>query len=273
MNRTTFTSALRAAIARPFGSRALVTASLACALAQAGASASAEQFEYKGVDATYQQIKMDLYLTRISATTFDATGTIYLGNYIASVKGTFTGSSLNALVATQRIPVTGTLSGGALGRGSLAVRTGNVLLGNRSYMLSFRLAAIGGPGVQPPPQPQPQPQPKPAPMDFHGTAGFGYTKVDLNMHFQPNGNGTYAVTGRANVHTIRPQIVDTNLQIAGTYNPNSAPARFPVTGAPPQSKGNTPMLGCTLQGKKLQCQMTGMPSIGIYNLYITAVAP
>ena len=105
-------------------------------------------------------------------------------------------------------------------------------------------------------------------MNFSGSAGFGYTKVDLNLHFQPNG-GSYVVNGTATVRSIRPTVQTTVLNISGTYRPGQSFAPLTITGAPYPS---TPGFTCTLNGSTLATQMTGMRPLGIYSLYITAVA-
>ncbi len=243
--------------------------------------ASAEQYFYKGHDATYPNIQMELYITKASGPGYDATGSIYVGNIRYQVKGTFSGTSLSATVAyplqysgtAARVPVTGSLSGGALGRSTLSASTGNVLISGKYYMLKFMLTP---PATVPVPVPVPGPRPGPAPaptvaQDFRGSASFGFTKVELLMHFQPNGTA-YRVSGQATVHSVRPRDQTTVLRIAGAYSPGSVPARMTVTGAPP-APGTNPLLTCTLHGKTLNCQMTGMPALGITNLYITAKAP
>ena len=97
---------------------------------------------------------------------------------------------------------------------------------------------------------------------------YGYTRVELRLHFQPNG-GTYVVTGTAMVNAVRPYVKTTVLNISGTYSPGASHAPLTITGAPYPS---TPGFTCTLNGSSLATQMTGMRPLGIYSLYINATA-
>lgn len=246
-----------------------VTAGGAAVALTAGAPAQAQQSLYHGVDTRFHIFKMDLYLTRLRSGAIDATGSIYQGNNRYSVKGSFAGSTLTAGVTypigfgAVTTTVLGTLTGGGVGQGVLAVATGLLPTGSGAFnALAFRLTPPATAIVTPPPALPP------VPSDVRGTAGFGYTKVDLSLHFTPSG-GVYRVSGQMTVHSIRPQIVTTVMQISGTYIPSSVPARFAISGAPAVA-GNNPVLTGIFSGQTLNCQVTGIPSIGITSLYIAA---
>jgi hypothetical protein len=132
--------------------------------------------------------------------------------------------------------------------------------------LKFTLLPVGGGGSGGGPGPGAQ-QPL-VPMTFQGGAGFGYTLVNLSLHFQPNGQ-TYAVSGAITVNQANP-VGTALLRVAGTYNPASVPAQLTVTGVPPGG-GGTPLLTCTQTGtNRLDCRLSGLPSLGINSLGIIA---
>ncbi|HLJ55429.1 MAG TPA: hypothetical protein VKT77_10355 [Chthonomonadaceae bacterium] len=231
--------------------------------------AGAQQTLYRGVDNRYSNIKLDLYLTRQRNGTIDATGSVYLAaRFQYFIKGTFSGSTLTAGLtynAAAGVPaavgVTGTLTGGGIGGGVLNVTTGPVPTGQGIFnALSFALTPNGAPINRP--------APIQFPTDVRGTAGFGYTQVTLALHLAPNGSA-YLVTGTLTVHSLRPQNSTTTMQVAGTYNGSGQPVRLIVRGYPAIAPNN-PILSATFTGQQANCQLTGLPSLGITNLYIVA---
>jgi hypothetical protein len=252
------------------------------AVAPRPASAQVVRYEYRGLYPLYANLRitMDLHLTSTPGGGFDVTGSIYdrylfSGSHGFTVKGTFSGGMMAAgATATGGVfltPVTGALVGGGLGTGMLDITGGVVPMYNTPIDLTlFALAPVGSPVSTPTPTPTPTPAPSPSMLDFHATAGFGYTRVDLFMRFQLIGlqssGGVYQVSGVVTVHALRPPS-DTVLQVSGTYLPSAVPAPFTVTGAP---AGSNPLLTATRIGAgTLDCQLTGIPSLGITSLYLT----
>ncbi len=240
--------------------------------------AAAQLYHYKGRDATYRNIQMELYLKSMPGAPFSATGNIFVGNYSFPVKGTFAGTALTATIVYPgqysgtaiRPSLTGTLRG-ALGTGDIAVMTGYVQIGGAAYMLAFDLMPQN---ASPAPGPGPAP---PAPpfasgtRNFGGAASFGYTRVLLNLRFLATGPYTYSVSGNVTVIALRPQSVTHILPVWGTYDTRAIPASLTVANAP---SGNHPHFGCTITGPKvLTAQLTGIPSLGINNLYFTCRVP
>src|SRR5690349_14426221 len=126
----------------------LTAAGATVALTTAAPAAHAEQVLYRGVDARYSNIKMDLYLPRPgSSGIYDATGSVYLGStFRYTVKGTFSGSALTANVSyvlgsvPASVGLSGGLSGGPVGKGTLTVATGMVPTGSGAFnSLTFTL--------------------------------------------------------------------------------------------------------------------------------------
>jgi hypothetical protein len=202
------------------------------------------------------------------------TGTITCGNLSAFVMGTYSGGTFRGAVSyngaysgTGVLPhLSGTLSGGGSTPGTLSVRPFALTFNNQTTWLTFTLDPVTGPAAGAPAAPPP-----PAPphfQTFHSNVGFGYTRVDLVMEFEPKG-GVYQVVGRATVHSLRPRDETTVLSISGFYNPGAGPTPFAITGA--RGPNDRPRFtGSIAPGGVFGGQMSGMPSLGITSLFFSA---
>ena len=248
---------------------ALVLATLV--LSPVREAAAQANWAYRG--ALSSNFRMELTLSGTPGTG-TATGVIRSGtNQAALVRGTyrggaFTGTATYGGTASGTAfvqPISGGLSGGGSTPGTLSLRPFPLVFNRQTSTLTFTLspATSSGGGTTPPPSPSPLRS-----QDFHSNVGFGYTRVDLKMHFQLNGN-VYQVSGQAVVHSLRPRDQTTVLQISGTYSPHAGPTPFAITGArgPNDHPGFT---GSIAPNGSFGGQMTGIPSLGINSLFFSA---
>ncbi len=262
------------------------------------ASAQPASYNYQGLDTQNPSINNILMVLTLkpnpsSPGGYDVQGTIQRAAghpQTIAVTGTFSRFTrllvAKATWTDQGLPgngtVGGSISGGELGTGTIAVTTSiRVPLGTGPFStlsrpLGFTLHNVttsgggttgnGGGGSSANPGPRAD-----APKDFHGVAAFGYTNVDLQAHFAPTGTYTYSVTGQITVHALRPKDTTTVMKVSGTYDLRHISEAMTVAGAP---QGNSPQLTCTIVGPKvLQAQLRGLPTLGITNLFFTCRAP
>jgi len=229
-------------------------------------AAAQVNYEYRGPLSSNFLMELTLSGTPAAGT---VTGIIRSGtNPAALVRGAyrggvFTGNAFSGTVFNQAIG--GTLSGAVSTPGILTVNPFPLPFNNQTNTVTFTLSTPNRPSTTTPPTSH---TPSLQSQNFHSNVGFGYTRVDLTMHFQPNGS-MYQVSGQATVHSLKPRDETTTLRISGTYNPQAGPVAFTITGA--RGPNDQPRFSGSIGANgSFGGQMTGMPSLGITSLYFNA---
>jgi hypothetical protein len=213
---------------------------------------------------------IDLFLTDIGGR-YDVTGTVYVANFMANVKGALAGVGLSGNLsyplgsaARGITAMAGTLSGSP-GIGTLHVTTDYVDINGAMVKLSFVLPPPGLAG--PPPPGAPHPIVRPSNLHLTGDSRFGYTVVSLSLDLTLHGS-VYDARGILVVNQIRPTVLRKTLGVVGTLPPGVL-STLSVFGAPPGSNpaftGILDPIGGTFKGR-----LSGIPALLITGLFIDA---